>query len=89
MEEKNPLTTISLPRPGSGKLNAKQRYCFLFSKHLLITTRISKKPNDCYKTVKVRTPIWQRRDGLNPYFVSVDLAFDSVSCKRVSTVRCC
>lgn len=42
-----------LPFSG-GKLRSQQRYCFLFSKHLLITTRIVRKPNDVYKLMKVR-----------------------------------
>lgn len=38
--------------PSSSKLRTQQRYCFLFSKHLIITAR-NKKPSDSYKAVKV------------------------------------
>lgn len=42
-----------LPRT-SNKLRSQQRHCFLFTKHLLITTRTTtKKPHDCYKITKV------------------------------------
>ena len=44
---------MALPFTG-GKLRSQQRYCFLFSKHLLLTTRTIRKPNNVYKLVKVR-----------------------------------
>ena len=38
----------------STKLRSQPRYCFLFSKHLLITTRTQKKPQEIYRLAKVR-----------------------------------
>ena len=44
------ITSLTLSR---GKLRTQPRYCFLFSKHLVVTVRVTKKPQDCYKIIKV------------------------------------
>lgn len=55
IEDRSSSSGLTLSRTvGGGKLRSHHRYCFLFSKHLLITTRNSKK-GDC-KALKVRRP---------------------------------
>ena len=52
---------LKSPVRSSGKVRSQPRHCFLFSKHLLITARIQKKPRDQYRMIKV----WglERRKG--------------------------
>ena len=44
---------LKSPSRNSGKVRSQPRHCFLFSKHLLITARLQKKPQDQYRMVKV------------------------------------
>ena len=54
---------LKSPARSSGKVRSQLRHCFLFSKHLLITTRVQKKPQDQYRMIKVKEVKGAREGG--------------------------
>ena len=52
-DDKPTNSITSLTALTRGRLRTQPRHCFLFSKHLLVTMRVTKKPQDCYRIIKV------------------------------------